>query len=207
MDLAREAESGELRELTPGAGRVEDGRHVPGPYPHDERAEPGRDADRHGDGTDREHDPHGVQRVVGWWTTLQVRLVELRSRVRRTPAGTLAWRVGVGVVGGVLLLAGVAMIPGPGQGWATVLLALAILSTEFSWAHRVRVALWDRLVQARERYEAAGPRRRAVLLGATVLLVVLCLLGAVWLSLLITGLPGWLPDPAADLLGAVPGLR
>lgn len=112
----------------------------------------------------------------------------------------------MGVVGGLLLLAGVIMIPGPGQGWATVFLALAILSTEFSWAQRVRRGLWDRVVDARGRYERQ-PRGTRIVLSALLMLVVgAVLLGVFWLSLSIADLPGWLPGSAVDVLTRLPGV-
>lgn len=55
-------------------------------------------------------------------------------------------RITVGTVGGFVLLAGIIMIPYPGQGWLTVFAGLAILSTEFEWAARL-------LKYARGRYD------------------------------------------------------
>jgi uncharacterized protein (TIGR02611 family) len=43
----------------------------------------------------------------------------------------------IGVVGGIVLLAGIVMIPYPGPGWLVVFAGLGILSTEFEWAQRV----------------------------------------------------------------------
>ena len=43
----------------------------------------------------------------------------------------------IGLVGGIVLLAGVVMIPYPGPGWLVVFAGLGILSTEFEWAQRV----------------------------------------------------------------------
>lgn len=48
-----------------------------------------------------------------------------------------AKKVFIGIVGGIVLLAGIVMIPYPGPGWAVVFIGLGILSTEFEWAHRV----------------------------------------------------------------------
>ncbi len=45
----------------------------------------------------------------------------------------------VAIVGGFLLLVGIAAIPYPGPGWLIVFAALALLSTEFEWAQRLRV--------------------------------------------------------------------
>ena len=61
----------------------------------------------------------------------------LRHRFRRNPALNLTYRIGVGVVGGLVLVAGVLMIPYPGPGWLVVFAGLAILATEFEWAGRV----------------------------------------------------------------------
>lgn len=130
----------------------------------------------------------------------------VRARVRRTPAGRLGWRLGVGFVGGVLLVAGILMIPGPGQGWATVLLALAVLSTEFGWARRARHRLWTLLVASRAAWDGASRGTRLLVALVATVVVVVALLGASWGSLAITGLPDWLPSTATSLLTRVPGV-
>ena len=48
-----------------------------------------------------------------------------------------AKKVFIGIVGGIVLLAGIVMIPYPGPGWVVVFAGLGILSTEFEWAQRV----------------------------------------------------------------------
>lgn len=60
-----------------------------------------------------------------------------RHWFRRNPALNTAYRVGVGIVGGLVLVAGVLMIPYPGPGWLVVFAGLAILATEFAWAGRL----------------------------------------------------------------------
>lgn len=59
-----------------------------------------------------------------------------------------AYRVGVGVIGFTVLAVGIAAIPYPGPGWAIVFLGLAILASEFYWAHRT-------LTFTRRHYETA----------------------------------------------------
>lgn len=44
----------------------------------------------------------------------------------------------VGIVGSIVLLAGVLMIPYPGPGWLVVIAGMGILSTEFIWAESLR---------------------------------------------------------------------
>ena len=48
-----------------------------------------------------------------------------------------AKKIFIAIVGGVVLLAGIVMIPYPGPGWAVVFIGLGILSTEFVWAQKV----------------------------------------------------------------------
>jgi uncharacterized protein (TIGR02611 family) len=54
-----------------------------------------------------------------------------------------AWRIGVGIVGGLTLLLGFAMVIGPGPGWLVVWAGVSILATEFPWARRL--ARWLRI--------------------------------------------------------------
>lgn len=56
-------------------------------------------------------------------------------------------KVLIGIVGGLVVLAGLILIPYPGPGWLIVFSGLAILSTEFEFASRV-------LTYARGKYEA-----------------------------------------------------
>ncbi|PPK63792.1 TIGR02611 family protein [Actinokineospora auranticolor] len=65
----------------------------------------------------------------------------------RNNATRTVWRVGVGLVGGLVLVGGIVMIPYPGPGWVVVFLGLAILAVEFAWAHRA-------LTYARGKYDA-----------------------------------------------------
>lgn len=49
----------------------------------------------------------------------------------------LSRRVSTGLVGGIVLVAGIIMIPYPGPGWLVVFAGLKILAREFTWAERV----------------------------------------------------------------------
>ncbi|WP_245674272.1 MULTISPECIES: TIGR02611 family protein [Actinoplanes] len=59
------------------------------------------------------------------------------DRIRTTPTGRLALKIGVGALGGLVTLVGIVLIPLPGPGWAIVILGLAILAVEFHWARGV----------------------------------------------------------------------
>lgn len=60
-----------------------------------------------------------------------------RARLKRNPALALAYRIGVAVLGGAIVVLGLALVPLPGPGWLIVFLGLGILATEFSWAERL----------------------------------------------------------------------
>lgn len=69
-------------------------------------------------------------------------------KARRTTA--LAYRVGVGVLGGAILAIGIFLVPLPGPGWLIVFIGLSVLASEFAWAERLlgyaraRVTAWTR---------------------------------------------------------------
>ena len=69
--------------------------------------------------------------------TLRGRVRRVRNRIRERPRLNLAWRIGVGVLGTLVLVLGVIAIPYPGPGWLIVFAGLGILASEFAWAQRV----------------------------------------------------------------------
>ncbi|KII00186.1 hypothetical protein LP52_02295 [Streptomonospora alba] len=84
------------------------------------------------------------------------------------PVLSLTWRVVVATVGMLILLAGVVMCVTPGPGVAGIILGLAILATEFSWArgilrharewaHRAKVQAVQKAQRRMERKRAASP--------------------------------------------------
>ncbi len=73
--------------------------------------------------------------------------VGVLDRIRAKPTGRMALKVGVGVVGGLVVAVGIVLIPFPGPGWAIVILGLAILAVEFHWARGV-LAFTKRHVQS-----------------------------------------------------------
>ena len=56
------------------------------------------------------------------------------DKVRATPTGRLALKIGIGVLGTLVIALGIILIPFPGPGWAIVILGLAIWALEFAWA-------------------------------------------------------------------------
>jgi len=57
--------------------------------------------------------------------------------VRSTSAGRLTLKIVIGVIGALLVIGGLIMVPFPGPGWLVVFAGLAVLATEFHWAHRL----------------------------------------------------------------------
>lgn len=57
--------------------------------------------------------------------------------VRSTRTGALTLKIVIGVIGAVMVVGGLIMVPFPGPGWLVVFAGLAVLATEFHWAHRL----------------------------------------------------------------------
>ena len=113
-----------------------------------------------------------------------------RDKLRDRPVADFVYRVGVGVVGLVVLAVGIVAIPYPGPGWAILFLGLAILATEFYWAHRTLRFTRDRYDSAMGWFGRQGRWVQAlgVVLTATVVVATLWLFGAVDWSAGLVGL-------------------
>ena len=116
-----------------------------------------------------------------------------RARLEERPTLRRTYRIGVAILGGLVLVAGIIAIPYPGPGWLIVFGGLAILATEFMWAKRV-------LHYARGKYDAwtdwLGRQslivRIAVLLATgLIVLATLYLLNALYLVAGWVGLDRW----------------
>lgn len=90
--------------------------------------------------------------------TMTSRSRAAREKIRQRRALDATYRLIVFVVGVVVALAGVAMLILPGPGWLVIVLGVAILATEYAWAHRLlqRVKAWAQ----RAKDVALDPRRR-----------------------------------------------
>jgi uncharacterized protein (TIGR02611 family) len=101
----------------------------------------------------------------------------------------LSYRVLIGVIGGAIVIGGIALIPLPGPGWLIVFAGLAVLATEFAWAGRLldyaraKVRGWTDWVT-----EQSVLVRAAIGLGG-----LLAVGGAFWLYAVTVGLPDWFP--------------
>jgi uncharacterized protein (TIGR02611 family) len=103
---------------------------------------------------------------------IRKRLRAFRSRVRRHRPLDLTWRAGIFVLGSLVVIAGLIMFVTPGPGWLALILGLAILATEFSWAERA--LHWSRVKAEQAAHKALDPktRTRNLLIAAAVVVVV-----------------------------------
>jgi uncharacterized protein (TIGR02611 family) len=90
--------------------------------------------------------------------SVAVRLRRFREALRRNRGLDTAWRVMVFAIGVTLVVAGVIMFVIPGPGWATVILGLVVLASEFGWANRALTPVKD--VAKRASDAALDPRKR-----------------------------------------------
>ena len=104
--------------------------------------------------------------------------VGVLDKIRATPTGRLALKIGIGVLGGLVVALGIVLIPFPGPGWAIVILGLAIWALEFAWAKNL-LDFTKRHVQAWTHWIGRQSIPVRVLIGLVGLIVV----GAiVWIS-------------------------
>lgn len=109
----------------------------------------------------------------------------LRSRryiIRQYPHVNAAYRTAVAVVSTVVILAGAAMVPlpTPGFGWLLIFAGLGLLSTEFTWAHRITTWLRRWLHILGSWYgRHSWPSRIAMILALAVLIVLVLWLAGI----------------------------
>jgi uncharacterized protein (TIGR02611 family) len=100
------------------------------------------------------------------------------DRIRANPTGRLALKIGIGVLGGLVVVLGIILIPFPGPGWAIVILGLAILALEFAWARHL-LEFTKRHVQSWTHWIARQSLPVRAVIGVVGLLFVSAI---VWLS-------------------------
>nr|WP_245906319.1 TIGR02611 family protein [Mycolicibacterium palauense] len=126
------------------------------------------------------------------------RLILWREHLRRRRTTNAAYRAVVGITGAIVLVAGIIAIPYPGPGWAIVFVGLAILASEFAWAHHT-------LRYSRRRYDAVMQwfaaqslwlRAMGAVLTGIVVVGTLWLVGALGWSAGLVGVDeAWLRSP------------
>ena len=110
--------------------------------------------------------------------SVAVRLRRFREALRRNRGLDTAWRVMVFALGVTLMVAGVIMFVIPGPGWATLILGLVVLASEFSWANRALTPVKDAAKRASD--VAMDPRKRRRNLTLAAIAGVLIGIALVW---------------------------
>lgn len=171
----------------------EDGGGAEGDSGHDgDSGHGGGGHSGHGGG----HDGHStadprvwVHRLSGW-----------RESIRARPATYRVYRVAVGVLGGAIVIGGLALVPLPGPGWLIVFVGLRVLATEIEWAARVERFARDQ-VKAWTRWLG----RQSIAVRVLVALLTCAFVAAVVYGVgVVFGVPGWIPD---GLVPPLPGLE
>lgn len=127
---------------------------------------------------------------------------EWRRKIRSNAHSHRVYRIVVGLLGLVIVVVGLLMVPFPGPGWLVVFLGLAIWASEFERAQRLLHRAKGTLNAWTERLRPQPWWVKGLVLLATIAAVA----AIFWLLLLISGVPGLLPDIVEEWLKKVPGL-
>ncbi|HEY0249300.1 MAG TPA: TIGR02611 family protein [Gryllotalpicola sp.] len=73
---------------------------------------------------------HRGARLRAWFS-------RVRAGLEHRPRLLFAYRALIGVLGVTVVVVGLILVPLPGPGWAIVFVGIALLGTEFAWAHRL----------------------------------------------------------------------
>ncbi|MFG1612015.1 TIGR02611 family protein [Nonomuraea wenchangensis] len=88
--------------------------------------------------------------------------------IRATRTGAVTLKIVIGVIGTIMVVGGLIMVPFPGPGWLVVFAGLAVLATEFHWAHKL-LEFGKRTLHAwTQWYKRQGWTVRVVVLVVTV---------------------------------------
>jgi uncharacterized protein (TIGR02611 family) len=129
---------------------------------------------------------------------LKRRWARWRDGLRERPTADRTYRIVVGVVGLAVLGLGILAIPYPGPGWAIVFVGLAILATEFEWAHRLLKYTRTRYDRVMDWFKRQGLWVKALgfVLTAAVVVSTLWVLGALSFAAGLVGVEQpWMKSP------------
>lgn len=118
---------------------------------------------------------------------MKERLARWRDRLRQNRSTNALYRTLVGITGAVVLAGGILAIPYPGPGWAIVFVGLAILASEFAWAHHT-------LKFVKARYDAFMDwfgRQSLWIRAAGAVLTGVVVLGTLWMLGALHTMAGW----------------
>jgi uncharacterized protein (TIGR02611 family) len=105
------------------------------------------------------------------------RIVSVIAAIRAHPTGSVTFRTGVAILGGVVVVAGLILVPLPGPGWLIVFFGVSIWAVEFVWARHL-LRLGRRALGVWTAWVAVQPWPVKILIGTA--------------GLAIAGLAAWL---------------
>ena len=143
------------------------GVHVPSDHPHEDHARE----------TEREQDD---QEAAGIVDRSRQRLSRPRSWAHRRPVGAHLWRIGIALIGLVVVIVGVVLLVLPGPGWVTIFVGLGIWATEFVWAKSLLTSV-QRTVRKGMAWIRRQPRWLTAPVGGVGLIVVAAVAVGIWL--------------------------
>ena len=112
-----------------------------------------------------------------------------RKRIAAHRSVDHGYRVGVGIVGALIVAVGLAAIPLPGPGWLIVIAGLFVLATEFLWAERL-LEFTRQHVQRWTDWVTGQPIWVRMLLAVATAAFVY---GVLVVTLHVMGIPHWMP--------------
>lgn len=123
--------------------------------------------------------------------SLRERIAETgwRKRLAARRSVNHGYRIGVGIVGSLIVAFGLVTIPLPGPGWLTVIAGLFVLATEFLWAERL-LEYTRQHVKRWTDWVGDQPVWVRVLIALTTAAFVY---GVVVVTLHLAGVPHWVP--------------
>lgn len=89
-------------------------------------------------------------------------------------------RIAVAIVGGAVVMAGIAMLVLPGPGFVVIIAGLAILATEFAWARAALDRAKQKAEQAKQLATGGDPARARFLQIALICLGIVGVATSVW---------------------------
>lgn len=133
------------------------------------------------------HGSHRLARPRDWaW----------RRRIRANKQTYQIYRAVVATIGFVVVAGGLVAVPLPGPGWLIVFIGVSIWASEFHWARRLHEFGMGKLHE----WNAWVMRQHLAVRGAIALLTCLFVNAIVWTTLRISGVPAWVPEPAAAFM-------
>lgn len=99
----------------------------------------------------------------------------LRSHAKRSKYGAPAWRIGVGVIGGLVTVIGAIALIAPGPGWLIIFAGLGILASEFAWADKALIKTKMLAIKTAQRALPADTRRSVIYLIVAVVVIAIAI--------------------------------